>query len=342
MDRHFKLDANKHEQIYQKIESRLFQETRSSLRPRAVIMGGQPGSGKSKLLEASREVFPDGNVVVINGDELREYHPQSPEIFKLDDKRYAERTDADSRVWTKRVFDKAIETKRNIIFESTMREAEPISETMKRLRDEGYELTAKVVATHERISKTSIYMRYEQQKYDKGYGRFTSQDSHDAGYVGMPKTVDHIDKNKLVDCLEVYNRSGVLLFSKTLKEGQWDRDEYAAKIVETERHRAPTDKEIADLRADWHRILNHMEERNAPLKELEQARSVRQGIERDLAKVRDAEKSRELLSPKLRAEDVFKRKKAEKAEKTEKEEKTEKKEKTEKAEQRDLNEERER
>lgn len=340
MDRHFKLDANKHEQIYRKIESRLFQETRSSLYPRAVIMGGQPGSGKSKLLEASREEFPDGNVVVINGDELREYHPQSNEIFKLDDKRYAERTDADSRVWTKRVFDKAIETRRNIIFESTMREAEPISETMKRLRDEGYQLTAKVVATHERISKTSIYMRYEQQKHDKGYGRFTSQESHDAGYVGMPKTVDHIDKNKLVDRLEVYNRSGDVLFSKTLKDGQWDRDEYAAKLVETERHREPTDKEIADLRTDWHRILEHMEERNAPLKELEQARSVRLGIERDLAKRRDAEKPRELLKPKLKAEDVFKRKNADKKE--EKAEKAEKTEKTEKTEQRDRNEERER
>ncbi len=305
MDKDFKLDVDKHEQIYQKIESRLFQETRTSLHPHVVIMGGQPGSGKSKLLEASRELFSDGNVVVINGDELREYHPQSNEIFKLDDKRYAERTDADSRVWTKRVFDRAIETKRNIIFESTMREAGPISETMKRLRDEGYELTAKVVATHERMSKTGIYMRYEQQKHDKGYGRFTPQDSHDAGYEGMPKTVEHIDKNKLVDRLEVYNRAGERLFSKFLKDGQWDRDESAAKVIEEERQRVPTDKEIADLRTDWQTILERMDERKAPLKELEQARSVRQKIERDLAKERETEKPKELLKPKLNPKDVF-------------------------------------
>ncbi len=283
MDKDFKLDDIEHERKYKEIESDLFRKTSPVSSPRAVIMGGQPGSGKSKLLEASKQLFPDGNAVVINGDELRQYHPQSNEIFKLDDKRYAERTDADSRIWTKRVFDKAIETQRNIIFESTMREAGPISETIKRLRDLGYEITVKVVATHERMSKTSIYMRYEQQKHDKGYGRFTSQDSHDAGYEGMPKTVDQIDKNKLVDRLEIYNRSGDQLFSKSLKNGYWDRDESAAKVIEDERHREPTDREIADLRTDWHRILERMEERNAPLKELEQARSCRRKIERDLA-----------------------------------------------------------
>lgn len=142
-DAYLKLDQKTHEQIYRKIENNLFQGTHSVSHPRVVIMGGQPGSGKSKLLEASRELFSDGNVIVINGDELREYHPRSEEIFKLDEKLYAEKTNADSRYWTKRVFDRASETKRNIIFESTTREAGPISETMKRLlegnqRGDGY------------------------------------------------------------------------------------------------------------------------------------------------------------------------------------------------------------
>ena len=36
------------------------------------------------------------NVVVINGDDLRGFHPQSDKILKMDDEKFAERTDPDS------------------------------------------------------------------------------------------------------------------------------------------------------------------------------------------------------------------------------------------------------
>jgi Zeta toxin len=292
MDQEFKLDEKKHEQIYRKIENDLFQETCPVLNPRIFITGGQPGSGKSKLLEETRKEFPDRNVVVINGDELRQYHPRSNEIFKLDDKRYSERTDADSRVWTKRIFDRAIETQRNIAFESTMRDAGPISDTMNRLRKEGYYLTTKVVATHVRMSETGILKRYEEQKADKGYGRFTHASSHDAGYEGMPKTVDYIEQNKLVDRLEVYNRDGNLLLDKELKAGEWNRQERAADVIEAERLREPTQRELDIMRADWQRIYDLMNDRKAPLKELEHARSVHQKIERELSKSRSVKRIR--------------------------------------------------
>lgn len=280
MDQDYKLDEETHERTYRIIEKNLFQNTHSAAHPRVMIMGGQPGSGKSKLLEASHELFPDGNVVVINGDELRAYHPKSNEIFKLDDKRYAERTDADTRVWTKRAFDRAIETKRNIIFESTLREANPIADTMKRLRQEGYHLTAKVVATHRRISKTGVHLRYETQKFDKGYGRFTPQASHDAGYDGMPQTVDYIEQNKLVDRLEVYNRDGDLLWDNELKGAEWEKEPGARKVIEAERGRVPTEKELRGLRSDWDKIEELMQIRKAPLHETKEAKAIRQDLER--------------------------------------------------------------
>lgn len=282
MDDSFKLSEREHERKYKEIESDLFRNKFPVSHPRAVIMGGQPGSGKSKLLEASKKLFPDGNIVVINGDDLREYHPQSEEIFKLDDKRYAERTDADSRVWTRRLFDRAIKTKLNIIFESTLRESVPISETMKRLRDEGYHLTAKVVATHERFSTTGIYMRYETQKLDKGYGRFTSQASHDAGYEGMPKTVKHIELNRLVDRLEVFSRDGTMLYCNILENDPWKQSGNAARAIADERRRKPTEREIQELHSDWQRIFRLMEERKAPDDEITEVHSIYQKIRREL------------------------------------------------------------
>jgi predicted ABC-type ATPase len=123
----FKLSSADHERYFRDIETDLMRHTQPVSQPIVVITGGQPGSGKSKLLEQSKKDFSDGNVVVINGDDLRDYHPQAEEIFRLDDNKFAERTDPDCREWTKKLFERAIETKRNIVFESTMREAGPIS-----------------------------------------------------------------------------------------------------------------------------------------------------------------------------------------------------------------------
>lgn len=292
MDESFKLSEADHEKYYRDIEADLLAKSRSVLHPRVVITGGQPGSGKSKLLEQSKKDFPGGNVVVINGDDLRAYHPRAEEILRLDDRRFAERTDPDSREWTKRLFDRAIETRRNIVFESTMREAGPISKTMERLREEGYHLTAKVVATHERMSTTGIFRRYEEQKAEKGYGRWSELSSHDAGYEGMPRTVEHIEKQGLVDRLEVYSRAGELLYENEYKGGKWERSPKAGEVIEAERQREPTERERANFQSDWRRIYDLMEDRKAPKRELEKAHSVYEKLERGLTKERQPDQVR--------------------------------------------------
>ncbi|MBX9690970.1 MAG: zeta toxin family protein [Cyanobacteria bacterium] len=75
-----------------------------------------------------------------------------------------------------------------------------------RLKKAGYQITAKVVACHERVSTIGIFMRYESQKAQKGFGRFSDLVSHDDGYKGMPKTLEHIERTKLVDRIEVFDR----------------------------------------------------------------------------------------------------------------------------------------
>ena len=312
MDQSYKLGNNQHLAVYSRIEKNTFGTTKPVENPRVIITGGQPGSGKSKLLEISKKEFPDGNVVVINGDELRSYHPQADQILKEDDKRFAERTDPDSREWTRKVFERAIETKRNIIFESTMRDPGPISKTMEKLKEEGYHITGKVVATHERHSTTGIFKRYEEQKAEKGFGRFSEMSSHDAGYEGMPKTVKHIEKEKLVDRLEVYDRSGELLSRNEVKDGKWEKEPEAIRVIEEERQREPTEREVQAIRTDWQRVYDLMEERQAPAKDKELARDVYQKIERDLSKEKQVEKPKDLLKPKLKVQDVFKLKKPEK------------------------------
>ncbi len=71
MNHDFKLDNQTHDEIYGEIELEAFDRTTSVDHPKVIITGGQPGAGKSRLLEESKKDFPNGNVVVINGDEHR-------------------------------------------------------------------------------------------------------------------------------------------------------------------------------------------------------------------------------------------------------------------------------
>lgn len=179
----------------------------------------------------------------------------------------------DSHVWTKKLFDQAIETRLNIIFESTMRESGPIAKTMKRLKSQGYHIAAQVVVTHERMSKTSIFRRHQEQKAAKGYGRWGELSSHDAGYEGVLKTVERIEKYGLVDKLEVYNRVGDLLYVNEYCAGEWFTKPNAVAVIEAERQRKPTERERANFPTDWQRIYALMEDRKASVLELELARS---------------------------------------------------------------------
>lgn len=198
-DRQFLLTAAKHAAIYRKIEAHHFSGTTPQDSPKVIILGGQPGAGKSGLLEASKQDFTGCNVVSINGDELRYYHPQYREIQKADERHFAELTDPHARQWTKQLFDRAIETRRNILFEGTMREAGPITQTMARLKSSGYQITARIIAASEHDSVAGIFRRYEEQKAAKGFGRWSNIKAHNEAYVGVPVTVGLIEDHCFAD-----------------------------------------------------------------------------------------------------------------------------------------------
>ena len=136
----------------------------------------------------------------------------SKEILLKQEEDYARLTDPDVRRWTRDVFEYAIRTKRNLVFEGTMRTDGPIRNTLQRLKQQGYRVIVRVMAVHACVSLLGTYERHEEQKQIFGYGRPVAKASHDAAYRGMLKTVERIEKEKLFDVLEVYNRDKHLLY----------------------------------------------------------------------------------------------------------------------------------
>jgi adenylylsulfate kinase-like enzyme len=83
----YKLSEEEHQAIYeQEIAPLLFNDVKTVENPVVVMFGGQPGCGKSDLVDAAVDEFKShGGAVKINGDDLRANHPLNEKLLKEND-----------------------------------------------------------------------------------------------------------------------------------------------------------------------------------------------------------------------------------------------------------------
>jgi predicted ABC-type ATPase len=220
MDSFYKLYVFEHEQIYTELEQDMLSSSFFSPKPLIYVLGGQPGSGKSGLTEICKEELALARApfpAIINGDDYRQSHPRSYEIYQAGEKRYSERTDPDARLWTSRLLASAVKNRRNIIFEGTMRNKEPLMSTIKDFKAKGYGIHIMVMSTKSEFSILGIVSRYIDQKGKNGFGRWVSAESHDEAYKNLPETVKAIETGSPIDSIRLYNRDGKLLAEKELE-----------------------------------------------------------------------------------------------------------------------------
>ena len=73
------------ETAYKGVERDALAETQAQDKPKAILLGGQPGSGKSVLAaEAARELRDQGGAVVIDADRMREENPRYKQLSRDD------------------------------------------------------------------------------------------------------------------------------------------------------------------------------------------------------------------------------------------------------------------
>jgi predicted ABC-type ATPase len=272
-DERYKLSKEDHIKIFHGLLNDMLVGTEYQEQPRIIILGGQPGSGKSKLTEIARNsVFENQPVAIINGDDYRAYHPNAREIYERHDEKFAEMTDHDVRKWTSELLGAAINEKRNIIFEATMRNKEPLMTTIKYLKEQGYQIGIMVMAVNEQISRVRIVERYENQKAEGGIARWTPMESHDEAYKNMPHTAAAIENNSSIDSISVYNRAGEILYKNERRiDGVFERPlaKYSAEsVIQRERERPLTKLEMENLQQTIKDIQERVSETIKPPHEI--------------------------------------------------------------------------
>lgn len=299
----FELGKEAHDAEYEKIERDSFKNTSPVERPHALIVGGQTGAGKSTLASGIKETFPDGNYVRVSTDELRDYHPQIDEINKLDDKLYAELTREDAAAWQQTLFDRSIETDRNIRYEGTLQNTQGITDRLQDLKDNGYQVTIQVIATHERDSTLGIYERYESGIITHGHGRYVPQEFHDRSYDALPDTVREIEQQQLADRIQIFDRSGECIHDNQLEHDKWTKPG-SAEVLEKGREHELTPEQIKEYSRDWQeKVFQPMEDRQAPQSEIEQVREIADRCLRELERDPNREQGRDHVEQEIDAKE---------------------------------------
>lgn len=206
--------------------------------PKAILLGGQPGAGKSTLAQvAVRELSSQGGSVVIDADRMRERNPDFKRLSIDDPLNAADRTHKEAGQWAVRLTEQAMAGKRNLVVDGTMRDPVSIRDLTERLKRNGYTVEARVMAVHPEVSLARAQLRFEQQVEARGFGRHVNPDQHDVAFKGLSTTVAALERDKRVDAVRVYSANHVVLYQNAQERGEWAKKPEASPALEAERTR---------------------------------------------------------------------------------------------------------
>ena len=205
--------------------------------PRAVILGGQSGAGKTtihrvKMLESK------GNYIVIDGDTYRAQHPYFRELQEKYGVNSVDYTKMFAGKMVEAVIDKLSSLKYNLIIEGTLRSAAVPINTATLLKSKGYTVDFCLIATKPELSYLTTQLRYlEMLVVNPLQARATPKEHHDGIVKSLISNSNELEQSGLFESIQVYKRNLVQVYNSkqctkpvgTIVEnvlfGTWTQDE---------------------------------------------------------------------------------------------------------------------
>lgn len=180
-------------------------------RPRAILLGGQSGAGKTALHKVFMDLL-EKNVAIVNGDSYRSLHP----LYHEFDRKYGPESVKHTAEWagrmTEAVIDALSDMGYNLVIEGTLRTAKVPTKTAALLRERGYAVSLALMAVKPEISLISCQIRYEQMRIAGTVPRATDPAHHNKIVHDIVGNLEVLEKSGLFDEVLLYTRSGECLF----------------------------------------------------------------------------------------------------------------------------------
>lgn len=267
----YKLSEEEHNKIYKEIEKEVFVNSTPQDEPIAIIVGGQPGCGKGGVIAYTKnQVEANGKcIILITTDEYKPYHPNAIEIARKYPTEYVEIVEQDAGPWTGSIMKKAIDDKHNFIFEGTLKN-DRILDRIQELKQNGFNVTVRVLAVPRLESLLTVHERYEKQMEVLTYGRLISIEHHNKAYDGIPAVVDKIEKSGLCT-VEVYLRGDKIGKPVKVYSSKEKNERFPTARIALEEYRKSEGKEtIKTAKTRVNKLRESFVKRNAKESELKQ------------------------------------------------------------------------
>lgn len=181
--------------------------------PEGIITGGTPGAGKSVFVELAKTRL-NNNLLVIDGDQFRRYHPNFLKLQKLVGADIAFVTGPFYGKMVRNILTKAMEHKYNVIIESTFKSVDSPLDYLKALKAAGYTTTVNIIAVDKEIAWQSTIERKEEMIKAGEPARSVDRTYFDQTAANLAGNAEKVYKTGLVDKLEVRNRTTRLFDSR--------------------------------------------------------------------------------------------------------------------------------
>ena len=217
-------------------------------KPCTVFVGGQPGAGKTRATHLVRvSGLHDGPLLPVNGDDLRQYHPDYDRLCDEEPLAMPERTAKASAAWIRMTMEYVDAERIPAIVEGTWRNAATVLDEAANAKRAGRSTHAVVLAVPPALSSLAILERYYRDRSAGLPARWTPASAHDNAVANLPATVCAVAMSPLADRLTVIDRDGGVLYDGA------DPDMFAGRW-EDGFHRPLSAVETADARMRLARI----------------------------------------------------------------------------------------
>ncbi len=187
--------------------------------PQAFLLGGQSGAGKTTLHGMIQKRF-GCNVIVVNGDGFRSYHPRYRQL----DKEYGPESVNYTAKWAGSMTEAVVEALSlvgyNLAVEGTLRTAEVPTKTATLLKERGYRVFLAVMAVKPEISLVSCQIRYEQMRIAGTVPRATDPEHHNLIIQQIVSNMRVLEQSDLFEGIYLVNRAKEVLYPEEELEGK--------------------------------------------------------------------------------------------------------------------------
>ncbi|NUH42863.1 zeta toxin family protein [Streptomyces samsunensis] len=259
-------------------------------RPTVVVVGGQPGAGKTAISDLVHAALNHrGGAVRIGSDLYKMVHRRYAELLAADVRTAGVKVRPDVRGWQAAVEEYVRAQRFDAVVESALADPDDFRASAAAYRRSDTRLEVVALATAEAWSQLGTLDRFLTEP------RYVSWENHDACAKGMLATLAVVEAEHLADRVTVVRRDGTVLYDNELVDGAWWRRTAADRTVAYERSRPWDARETAVFRRELaaadqrlHRDVQCEDRRLAVQRDAERAAALAEPVRRIAQPRRDA------------------------------------------------------